>query len=202
MLFCIYHASGTGRIEVWKITIKTLPFYQHTQKSPLIWKFHLCQTATEIIWKGISSKLPSFSIFYFLWTILIKMLSTYIWNKTNFIKVVTQLWIMECNHLGKHCQVFWNNKQIQDHWQKHKPPHAVSSQLSCRKGVRLFFLIIFFQPTTNQQVTTTAALFVSIIFNTEEGMFNFSSSVLHKLDFQQWFTWFILRLLWSLEMQS
>lgn len=108
-MYGIYHPSRTERTKARKITIKTLPFYQHIQEGLLIWKFHCCQSATEAVWKAISSQFPSFSIFFPLWRILIRILSTYIWNKPNFIEVITQFWIMECNHLGKHCQVLWND---------------------------------------------------------------------------------------------
>lgn len=49
---------------------------------------------------------------FFLATFKKKTLSTYIWNEANFIEMVAQLWVMKCNHLGKHCQIFWNSKSM------------------------------------------------------------------------------------------
>lgn len=42
-------------------------------------------------------------------------ISTYIRDEANFVEMVTELGVMESNHLGEHCQVFWScrsaNKQ-------------------------------------------------------------------------------------------
>ena len=43
---------------------------------------------------------------------LINVPGTYIWNKSNLIEMIAQLWIMECNHLGEHSQVLWNDDKI------------------------------------------------------------------------------------------
>lgn len=147
-------------------------------------------------------------IFHFLLplnNIYIRTLSTYIWNKANFIKVVTQLWIMECNHLGKHRQIFWNDKQTQDHgqWYYHMLlAHNRAVEKEKHYFLNIYILVFFKKSTINQQVNTTTVLLVTIIFSTEEEKFHFSSLVLPNLDFQQWFTWFILRLWCMFNRQS
>lgn len=61
-----------------------------------------------------------------------KAFPTYIWNEANFIEMVAQLWVMECNHLGKHRQVLWNSKT----WKEKKMFVCFQKTLNLAAGIR------------------------------------------------------------------